>query len=70
LIKWWAQSYLVGIPKIVCGYRDDNGIVHRLETFNTLGIPNMVQVGTFNINLEYCDPIVLLDRSPNETIFG
>ena len=34
---------MVGIPNIVCGYRDDNGIVHRLETFNTLGIPNMVQ---------------------------
>jgi len=50
---------LVGIPNIVCGYRDDNGIVHRLETFNTLGIPNMVQVGTLNINREYCDPMLL-----------
>ncbi|XP_076075179.1 decapping and exoribonuclease protein-like [Mytilus galloprovincialis] len=43
LIKWWAQSYLVGIPKIVCGYRDDDGIVHRLETINTLDIPNQLQ---------------------------
>lgn len=23
-MKWWAQSFIVGIPKIVVGYRDDN----------------------------------------------
>lgn len=31
-MKWWAQSFLVGIPQIVVGYRDDDGIVSRLET--------------------------------------
>ena len=33
LIKWWAQSYLVAIPEIVCGFRDNDGVVHRLESF-------------------------------------
>ncbi len=23
-MKWWAQSFIVGIPKIVVGYRDDD----------------------------------------------
>jgi len=23
-MKWWAQSFIVGIPKIVVGYRDNN----------------------------------------------
>ncbi|KAK6171101.1 hypothetical protein SNE40_019359 [Patella caerulea] len=40
LIKWWAQSYLVGISKIVCGYRDDQGIVHSLDEFETQKIPD------------------------------
>ncbi|WAQ95711.1 DXO-like protein [Mya arenaria] len=39
LIKMWAQSFLVGIPEIVCGFRDDEGTVHRLETFQTNKIP-------------------------------
>lgn len=31
-IKWWAQSFIVGIPKIIVGYRDDNGFVSHLKT--------------------------------------
>uniref|UniRef100_S4RUU6 Decapping nuclease n=1 Tax=Petromyzon marinus TaxID=7757 RepID=S4RUU6_PETMA len=42
LIKWWAQSFLVGVPKIVAGFRDDEGVVRRLQTFETLHIPKMV----------------------------
>ena len=41
LIKYWAQSYLAGVPKVVCGLRDDNGIVQELETFYTLKIPDI-----------------------------
>jgi len=33
LIKWWAQSFLVGIEEILCGWRDDRGIVHDVESF-------------------------------------
>ncbi|XP_060587638.1 decapping and exoribonuclease protein-like isoform X2 [Ruditapes philippinarum] len=43
VIKWWAQSFLVGIPEIVCGYRDDDGIVHRLESFNTMKLPEFAK---------------------------
>lgn len=41
-LKFWAQSFLIGIPRIVCGFRNDSGIVHTLETFQTLRIPNAV----------------------------
>lgn len=41
LIKWWAQSFLVGIQKIVAGFRDKDGIVHRLQTFNTGDLPHI-----------------------------
>ncbi|XP_064651593.1 decapping and exoribonuclease protein-like [Lineus longissimus] len=43
LKKWWAQSFLVGIPKIICGFRDDDGIVRELKTYRTMEIPNMVR---------------------------
>ncbi|XP_060071695.1 decapping and exoribonuclease protein-like [Ylistrum balloti] len=39
LIKWWAQSFLVGIGQIVSGFRDRDGIVHKLHTFNTTDLP-------------------------------
>ncbi|XP_060587575.1 decapping and exoribonuclease protein-like isoform X3 [Ruditapes philippinarum] len=33
--KWWAQSHLTGTKEIVCGFKDDNGSVKRLHTFDT-----------------------------------
>ncbi|KAK7482520.1 hypothetical protein BaRGS_00026231 [Batillaria attramentaria] len=43
LIKWWAQSFLLGISKIVCGFRDDDGIVHSLQDYQTQQIPSMIK---------------------------
>ena len=43
-MKWWAQSFLLGVPKIVCGFRDDNGTVTKLHTFRTIDIPRECQV--------------------------
>ncbi len=45
LMKWWAQSFLVGIPRIICGFRDDEGIVRSMQTFRTSEIPRETQVG-------------------------
>ncbi|XP_076279190.1 decapping and exoribonuclease protein-like isoform X2 [Lasioglossum baleicum] len=33
ILKWWLQSYLVGIPRIVCGCRNDNGIVTEIREY-------------------------------------
>lgn len=41
LLKWWLQSFLVGIPKIISGFRDDHGIVRNLEIFPVSQIPKM-----------------------------
>lgn len=43
LLKWWAQSFLIGIPKIICGFRDDDGFVTQLETFMVQDIPKLSQ---------------------------
>ncbi|KAF9164136.1 hypothetical protein DFQ26_001782 [Actinomortierella ambigua] len=43
LLKFWAQSYLAGVPTIVVGFRDDNGIVRELQTLKTAEIPQIVR---------------------------
>ncbi|KAF7616460.1 hypothetical protein AFLA_004520 [Aspergillus flavus NRRL3357] len=45
LLKFWAQSFLLGVPKIIVGFRDERGIVHRLEELETASIPNKVKNG-------------------------
>ena len=34
-MKWWAQSFLGGIPRIVVGLRSDDGIVTDITSYNT-----------------------------------
>jgi len=54
LLKWWAQSFLVGIPKIVCGFRDDDGIVKNLQHFKTTSLAHDTQVGVAMVGLGGC----------------
>lgn len=44
LIKWWSQSFMVDIESIICGFRDDEGVVHQLEEFKTRNIPKIANV--------------------------
>ncbi|KAF0299349.1 Decapping and exoribonuclease protein [Amphibalanus amphitrite] len=39
MLKWWAQSFLVGIERVVVGFRDDDGTVHRLHAYATKQLP-------------------------------
>jgi len=39
LIKWWLQSFLVGIPTVVAGFRDDSGVVHEVCEYPVKEIP-------------------------------
>ena len=40
-LKWWSQSFLVGIRKILCGFRDDDGMVHTLEDYPIQKLPEL-----------------------------
>ncbi|KAJ9124109.1 hypothetical protein QFC22_000904 [Naganishia vaughanmartiniae] len=42
LMKHWAQSYLLGVPKIEIGFRDAQGILISTETFMTSQIPRTI----------------------------
>ncbi|KAG0011361.1 Dom-3 Z, partial [Entomortierella chlamydospora] len=43
LLKFWAQSFLPGIPTIIVGFRDDDGNVMTVETLKTMEIPRLVR---------------------------
>ncbi|PSN38528.1 Decapping and exoribonuclease protein [Blattella germanica] len=41
LLKWWCQNFLVGVEYLVCGFRNDEGIVQTLEQFHNTWDPNV-----------------------------
>ncbi|SMR59565.1 unnamed protein product [Zymoseptoria tritici ST99CH_3D1] len=45
LCKFWAQSFLLGIPKIVVGFRTQAGYLSSIQEFDTMGIPGLVKRG-------------------------
>ena len=46
LLKFWAQSFLLGVPKIIVGWRSKQGILNNVQEIETGKIPGMVRRGT------------------------
>lgn len=46
LLKFWAQSFLLGVPSIIVGFRSKSGILRSTQKFDTNAIPGMVRRGT------------------------
>lgn len=43
LLKWWAQSFLPGVPQVVAGFRDQDGVVVNIETFHISKISQLIK---------------------------
>ena len=43
LLKFWIQSFLFGVAKIIVGFRNQDGILQRLEELETQNIPERVK---------------------------
>jgi RAT1-interacting protein len=43
LMKFWIQSFLLGVPKIIVGFRTPEGILKRIEEMDTASIPGTVK---------------------------
>ncbi len=43
LLKFWAQSFLLGVPKIIVGFRSKSGILERIQELETQTIPKDVK---------------------------
>ena len=44
LLKSWAQSFLLGVPRIIVGYRTQQGMLEQLEELDVQTIPDKVQL--------------------------
>lgn len=44
ILKWWCQSFLVGIDKIYCGFRDNHGIVSEVKSYKLKELVDMSKV--------------------------
>lgn len=43
LLKSWAQSFLLGVRKIIYGFRDDEGMLKSTEDYDTESIPAIIK---------------------------
>lgn len=43
-LSWWCQSFTVGINSILCGIRDDRGIVRELKDYKVADLPRLSKV--------------------------
>ncbi|XP_069800023.1 decapping and exoribonuclease protein-like isoform X2 [Dendropsophus ebraccatus] len=43
LLKWWSQSFLLGIPVIIAGFRNPQGRIGSLQKFRTSEIPYLAR---------------------------
>lgn len=44
-MKWWIQSFLLGVPKIIAGFRTREGILTGVSEIETHRIPETVNSG-------------------------
>ncbi|KAJ0058117.1 hypothetical protein NL108_007402, partial [Boleophthalmus pectinirostris] len=47
LLKWWAQSFLPGVPQVITGFRDHDGVIVKVEPFQISKISQMIK-GEYN----------------------
>ena len=52
---WWLQSHLLGIKRIYCGLRDENGIVEESEWYTTEELPHGAIEWEPSVCLAYLD---------------
>ena len=55
MFRIWLKCFLAGIPRIICGFKDDSNILRTVEEFTTSEIPillkqNNPEVGTKCVN--------------------
>lgn len=43
LLRFWAQSFLLGVAKVIVGFRDDSGVLRSLKTYETQELPGIAR---------------------------
>lgn len=66
-LKWFCQSYLVGVENVFVGFRNQLGIVDNITKFKVLDMPTrcVVSVPIFFYSIVYCACFVCRDCGIN-----
>ncbi|TIB71560.1 RAI1-domain-containing protein [Wallemia mellicola] len=54
LLKFYFQSYLLGVPKIIVGFKNRDGILVDLKEYSTLDLPQQVKGSAYEWNPKNC----------------
>lgn len=54
LLRFWAQSFLLGVPKVMVGFRTSDGYLTRIQEFETQRVPGLVSRGQSTWNGNVC----------------
>jgi len=49
LLRFWSQSFLLGVQKIIVGERNNDGILLRVREMDTQSIPNIAKTSRRNL---------------------
>lgn len=53
LVEWWSQCFLGNADTVLCGFRDDGGIVRNVRTYEISEIIYMAQAYILFIFIKY-----------------
>jgi len=69
MFKFWVQSYLVGVPRIVVGFRDEDEL-RKLQSFDTLALPGLAAAWRPQACLGFADAVLTWLRAALDAADG
>ncbi|XP_075550444.1 decapping and exoribonuclease protein-like [Dermacentor variabilis] len=59
LLSWWAQSRLGGVPRALCGFRDDEGWLMHIKEFDVMTMPDKAEgQWSEDVCMQFCDRLL------------
>lgn len=68
LLRWYLQSYFVGILRVICGFRDRDGIVSELGIYNVRDMPQIAEVSINFDRLKWAGSINSTESGRSQTV--
>ena len=69
MFKFWVQSYLVGTPRVVVGFRDEDEL-RKVQAFDTLELPGLAASWRPQACLGFADAVLTWLRAALDTADG
>lgn len=64
LLTAWAQCFLIGVPRIIYGFRDDQFILRAIEEFSTDQVPIQLKNNPLHLQRQKEDPSYKIQNKP------